>query len=205
MQIHKEGLLPQGLQQNRLRQEGIRMRLFILLAVLYSGVRSSIVPQKMYGRITSPNFPKVYPNHKEKIWNITVPKGYSVRIYFTHFDLELSYLCEYDYVQLSSGGKTLAMLCGKDSTDTEEAPGNRTYISADNHLMVVFRSDYSNEKPFTGFEAFYAAEDIDECKQPLDTKPLCSHHCHNYMGGYYCSCRAGYILHENKRTCTEDI
>lgn len=50
------------------------------------------------------------------------------------------------------------MLCGKDSTDTEEAPGNRTYISVDNHLVVVFRSDYSNEKPFTGFEAFYAAE-----------------------------------------------
>ncbi|XP_051642202.1 mannan-binding lectin serine protease 2 isoform X1 [Manacus candei] len=177
-------------------------RLFVLLAVLYSGAKSSVVPQKMYGRITSPNFPNVYPNHKERIWNITVPKGYSVRIYFTHFNLELSYLCEYDYVKLSSGGKTLATLCGKDSTDTEEAPGNKTYISMDNHLVVVFRSDYSNEKPFTGFEAFYAAEDIDECKQLLDGEPLCNHHCHNYVGGYYCSCRVGYTLHENKRTCT---
>ncbi|PKU29806.1 mannan-binding lectin serine protease 2 [Limosa lapponica baueri] len=73
--------------------------LFVLLAVLYSGVSSSIVLQKMYGRITSPNFPNGYPNHKERIWNITVPKGYSVRIYFTHFNLELSYLCEYDYVK----------------------------------------------------------------------------------------------------------
>uniref|UniRef100_A0A672UDV0 CUB domain-containing protein n=1 Tax=Strigops habroptila TaxID=2489341 RepID=A0A672UDV0_STRHB len=126
------------------------------LTVLYSGASSSIVLQKMYGRITSPSFPNVYPNHKERIWNITVPKGYSVRIYFTHFNLELSYLCEYDYVKLSSGGKTLATLCGKDSTDTEEAPGNKTYNSIDNNLMVVFRSDYSNEKPFTGFEAFYA-------------------------------------------------
>lgn len=52
----------------------------------------------------------------------------------------------------------MAMLCGRDSTDTEEAPGNKTYISIDNRLVVVFRSDYSNEKPFTGFEAFYAAE-----------------------------------------------
>lgn len=52
----------------------------------------------------------------------------------------------------------MAALCGKDSTDTEEAPGNKTYVSVDNNLMVVFRSDYSNEKPFTGFEAFYAAE-----------------------------------------------
>lgn len=52
----------------------------------------------------------------------------------------------------------MATLCGKDSTDTEEAPGNKTYLSTDNTLTVMFRSDYSNEKPFTGFEAFYAAE-----------------------------------------------
>ncbi|POI34764.1 hypothetical protein CIB84_001485 [Bambusicola thoracicus] len=156
----------------------------------------------MYGRITSPDFPNNYPNHKERTWNVTVPKGYAVRIYFTHFNLELSYQCEYDYVKLSSSGKTLATLCGQDSTDTEEAPGNKTYISIDNTLTVVFRSDYSNEKPFTGFEAFYAAEDIDECKQLFDGEPLCNHHCHNYVGGYYCSCRIGYVLHENKRTCT---
>ncbi|OXB77243.1 UNVERIFIED_CONTAM: hypothetical protein H355_002235 [Colinus virginianus] len=112
----------------------------------------------MYGRITSPDFPNTYPNHKERTWNVTVPKGYAVRIYFTHFNLELSYQCEYDYVKLSSSGKTLATLCGQDN--------------------------------------------IDECKQLLDGEPLCNHHCHNYVGGYYCSCRVGYVLHENKRTCT---
>lgn len=69
-----------------------------------------------------------------------------------------AHLMDLSVLQLSSGGKTLAMLCGRDSTDTEEAPGNKTYISIDNRLVVVFRSDYSNEKPFTGFEAFYAAE-----------------------------------------------
>ncbi|XP_021137427.2 mannan-binding lectin serine protease 2 isoform X3 [Columba livia] len=202
MQTHQKRFLPRGSERSRLRQESSVMRLFVLLATLYSGLSSSLVLQKMYGRITSPSFPNVYPNNKERIWNITVPEGYSVRIYFTHFNLELSYLCEYDYVKLSSGGRTLATLCGKDSTDTEEAPGNKTYISMDNNLMVVFRSDYSNEKPFTGFEAFYAAEDIDECKRRFDGEPLCNHHCHNYVGGYYCSCRVGYTLHENKRTCT---
>lgn len=74
-----------------------------MLAALYGGVTGSIVLQKMYGRITSPDFPNTYPNHKERIWNITVPKGYSIRIYFTHFNLELSYLCEYDYVKVRVG------------------------------------------------------------------------------------------------------
>lgn len=57
----------------------------------------------MYGRITSPDFPNNYPNHKERTWNVTVPKGYAVRIYFTHFNLELSYQCEYDYVKVCVG------------------------------------------------------------------------------------------------------
>lgn len=52
----------------------------------------------------------------------------------------------------------LATLCGQESTDTEQAPGNDTFYSPGPSLNVTFRSDYSNERPFTGFEAFYAAE-----------------------------------------------
>nr|XP_056721367.1 mannan-binding lectin serine protease 2 [Euleptes europaea] len=158
----------------------------------------------MYGRFASPDFPNIYPNSKERTWNITVPEGYTIRIYFTHFNLELSFQCEYDYVKMQSGGKVLATLCGHESTDTEEAPGNKTYHSFDNNLAVTFRSDYSNEKGFTGFEAFYAAEDIDECQQLVDSEPICDHHCHNYLGGFYCSCQIGYVLHRNKRTCKAD-
>lgn len=61
-------------------------------------------------------------------------------------------------LQLSSGTQELATLCGQESTDTERAPGNDTFYSPASSLDVTFRSDYSNEKPFTGFEAFYAAE-----------------------------------------------
>lgn len=60
--------------------------------------------------------------------------------------------------QLSAGTKELATLCGSESTDTERAPGNDTFYSPGSSLDVTFRSDYSNEKPFTGFEAFYSAE-----------------------------------------------
>ncbi|XP_061457388.1 mannan-binding lectin serine protease 2 isoform X1 [Rhineura floridana] len=179
------------------------MRLCLFLLAFCHGVLSDVIwLEKMYGRIASPDFPNIYPNSKERTWNITVPRGYGIRLYFTHFNVELSYQCEYDYVKLRSGGKVLATLCGYQSTDTEEAPGDKTYHSADNNVAVTFRSDYSNEKEFTGFEAFYAAEDIDECEQLLDSEPLCDHHCHNYLGGFYCSCRIGYLLHRDKRTCT---
>ncbi|XP_062822103.1 mannan-binding lectin serine protease 2 isoform X2 [Anolis carolinensis] len=181
------------------------MRSCLFLVVLCHGVLGDVLQlERMYGRIASPDFPNIYPNSKERTWNITVPRGYAIRLYFTHFNLELSYLCEYDYVKLRSGGKVLATLCGHQSTDTEEAPGDKTYHSLDNNLAVTFRSDYSNEKEFTGFEAFYAAEDIDECEQQLDGEPICDHHCHNHLGGFYCSCQVGYLLHRDKKTCTAD-
>ncbi|XP_053137205.1 mannan-binding lectin serine protease 2 isoform X3 [Hemicordylus capensis] len=181
------------------------MRRCLFFIAVCHGVLGDVVQlEKMYGRIASPDFPNVYPNSKERTWNITVPRGYAVRIYFTHFNMELSYQCEYDYVKLRSGGELLASLCGHQSTDTEEAPEEKPYYSAGNNLAVTFRSDYSNEKEFTGFEAFFAAEDIDECKQLIDGEPLCEQHCHNYLGGFYCSCRVGYLLHRNKRTCTAD-
>ncbi|XP_040182276.1 mannan-binding lectin serine protease 2 isoform X1 [Rana temporaria] len=156
----------------------------------------------LYGRMASPGFPKPYPNEQTLTWNIQVPEGHRVKIYFTHFDLELSYLCEYDYIKLTSQGKDVAHLCGKESTDTEKAPGDTTFYSLDNKMTVTFRSDYSNEKQFTGFECFYVAEDINECvKKNEDEEDTCDHHCHNHLGGYYCSCRPGFNLHTDKKTC----
>lgn len=43
--------------------------------------------------------------------------------------------------------------------------------------------------------------DVDECSDQTDEDLLCDHFCHNYIGGYYCSCRYGYLLHSDNRTC----
>ncbi|XP_072012500.1 mannan-binding lectin serine protease 2 isoform X2 [Engystomops pustulosus] len=155
----------------------------------------------LFGRISSPGFPKPYPNDQTMTWDIKVPEGHRVKIYFTHFNLELSYLCEYDYVELRSKGTVVAHFCGTESTDTEKAPGNAPFYSLDNKMTLVFRSDFSNEKEFTGFEAFYTAEDIDECQKPDEDTEVCDHFCHNHIGGHYCSCRAGFNLHTDKKTC----
>ncbi|XP_057355697.1 mannan-binding lectin serine protease 2 isoform X2 [Manis pentadactyla] len=184
------------------------MRLLIFLGLLWSSAAPPSGPQwpePVFGRLASPGFPGVYANNQQQRWTLTAPPGYRLRLYFTHFHLELSYLCEYDFVKLSSGPKVLATLCGLESTDTERAPGNDTFHSLGSNLEVTFRSDYSNEQPFTGFEAFYAAEDIDECQVPPGEAPPCDHHCHNHLGGFYCSCRAGFVLHRNKRTCSGPV
>lgn len=65
-------------------------------------VGALVVPlNNMYGIIRSPNFPEPYPKESELCWNISVPEGFQIRLYFVHFDLEPSYLCEYDCVKVS--------------------------------------------------------------------------------------------------------
>ncbi|XP_042371758.1 mannan-binding lectin serine protease 1-like, partial [Plectropomus leopardus] len=41
---------------------------------------------------------------------------------------------------------------------------------------------------------------FDECKDDPDNR--CTQFCHNYIGGYHCSCRHGYFLDTDKHTCT---
>ena len=82
-----------------------RWLLYLLLPVLCYGVGGTIpTPQRLYGEVTSPLFPKPYPNNFERTTVITVPTGYRVKLVFWQFDLEPSEGCFYDYVKV--GGQT---------------------------------------------------------------------------------------------------
>ncbi|XP_022425610.1 mannan-binding lectin serine protease 1 isoform X4 [Delphinapterus leucas] len=155
----------------------------------------------MFGQIQSPGYPDSYPSDSEVTWNITVPEGFRIKLYFMHFNLESSYLCEYDYVKVETEEQVLATFCGRETTDTEQTPGQEVVLSPGSFMSITFRSDFSNEERFTGFEAHYMAVDVDECMEREDEELSCDHYCHNYIGGYYCSCRFGYILHTDNRTC----
>ncbi|XP_044057497.1 mannan-binding lectin serine protease 1 isoform X1 [Siniperca chuatsi] len=156
---------------------------------------------QMYGSLQSPNFPEPYPRETQLRWNVSVPDGFHIKLYFSHFDLEPSYLCEYDYVKVEAEGEVLALFCGREETDTEAVPAQQLITSPRNSLSVFFSSDFSNEERYSGFMAHYSAVDVDECSDRSDEDLLCDHFCHNYIGGYYCSCRYGYLLHSDNRTC----
>ncbi|CAO2606539.1 Calcium-dependent serine proteinase [Lemmus lemmus] len=167
--------------------------------VLFSVLASVSAEPTMHGEILSPNYPQAYPNEIKKTWDIEVPEGFGVRLYFTHLDMELSENCEYDSVQIISGGVEEGRLCGKRTSKNANSPIVEEFQIPFNKIQVVFKSDFSNEERFTGFAAYYAAVDINECTDFTDVP--CSHFCNNFLGGYFCSCPPEYFLYEDMRNC----
>ena len=50
-----------------------------------------------------------------------------------------------------------------------------------------------------GLTVFCFSVDIDECTK---ANGGCNHTCHNTNGSYYCTCKEGFILKEDQRTCS---
>ncbi|NWV00088.1 C1S protein, partial [Upupa epops] len=153
----------------------------------------------LYGEILSPNYPQAYPNDVQESWDIQVPAGFGIHLYFTHMDLELSQDCEYDFVKILAGGHVEGLLCGRKKP---QAPGSQVveeFYVPYSALTVTFHSDFSNEERFTGFAAYYVAVDLDECTDSVEEP--CSHYCNNYIGGYFCTCPPDFYLYEDKKTC----
>ncbi|KAM3913226.1 complement C1s subcomponent [Leptodactylus fuscus] len=150
----------------------------------------------MFGEITSPNYPQVYPNNAVESWNIEVPEGYGIRLYFTHLDIEPSENCEYDYLQIIIGTEVQQAYCGRHVLGSAGFPQEKFYDTT--HMTLSFRSDFSNQERYTGFAAYYMAADVDECDGHHDP---CSHFCNNYIGGFFCSCPPEYELQDDQSTC----
>ncbi|XP_043935097.1 complement C1s subcomponent-like [Protopterus annectens] len=155
----------------------------------------------LYGEIQSPNYPQGYPDDVHQTWNIKVPEGFKIRIYFTHVDIEISENCEYDYVKISAEEQQLDLICGRMRTSSGGNSFIRVTESPFNLMTVTFHSDFSNQERFTGFMAYYIAVDINECEDSYNGEEACTHYCNNYIGGFVCTCRPGYFLQEDRRTC----
>ncbi|KAK2844746.1 hypothetical protein Q5P01_011405 [Channa striata] len=95
-------------------------------------------------------------------------------------------------------GHTLSIrLIHLDVEDSKDCENDAVRVFSNGNLIS---SDYSNIQRHTGFRGFYSVQDYDECEDDPDNK--CTQFCHNFIGGYYCSCRLGYYLDKDKHTCT---
>lgn len=103
-------------------------RLLILLGLLWGAAAApggTGWPQPVFGRLASPGFPGKYPDNQELRWTLTAPPGYRLRLYFTHFHLELSYRCEYDFVKVPTGPPRTGWARGQGPLGVESGLGGK--------------------------------------------------------------------------------
>ncbi|XP_056388388.1 CUB domain-containing protein 2 [Hyla sarda] len=105
------------------------------------------------GNITSPRYPDMYPNNIICQWNIQLPQGFRIKLFFRDLELEemnaLTDECDYDYMAVydgqSTNDKPLGRWCGTDIP----AP----LISTKNNLLLVLVTDRDTAKK--GFYVSY--------------------------------------------------
>ncbi|XP_073527524.1 scavenger receptor cysteine-rich domain-containing protein DMBT1-like [Phyllobates terribilis] len=107
---------------------------------------------QMNGNITSPFYPNPYPANSHCIWDIRVPVGYYIRLFFLHFDLETHPHCAFDWVTIYDGipqySSEIARICNSNSS-------LNTFYSSSNIMSVEFRSDSSVQQ--NGFLAVFSS------------------------------------------------
>ncbi|XP_024123552.1 complement C1s subcomponent [Oryzias melastigma] len=167
---------------------------FLLLLLCHSS--SSM----LLGWVESPGYPSGYPPHATLNWSRCAPEGHILSLKLIHLDLEDSHDCENDALKVYSGEDQISILCGTVEFEELESTVNPLLISPSGGcLKLLFQTDYSNPKRYHGFRGFYTIHDFDECEDDLSNK--CTQFCHNFVGGYRCSCHHGYQLAEDKHIC----
>ncbi|KAG6937490.1 CUB and zona pellucida like domains 1, partial [Chelydra serpentina] len=100
------------------------------------------------GSFSSPFFPGNYPVNVQCVWIIEVKNNYYIRLIFKHLELEVSYNCVYDFVEVYDGPLNTSPLLGRIC-----AGSNYTFTSSSNTMSILFSSDYSYTR--SGFSAYY--------------------------------------------------
>lgn len=105
------------------------------------------------GTLHSPLSPDWYPPGLSCYWLITVPKEKAVKLRFDSFELEPSWRCLADYVEILDGesyySRTIGKFCGSTIPKVIRSSGR--------YMQVRFRADRDNSH-YGGFTASFTAE-----------------------------------------------
>lgn len=148
------------------------------------------------GTIESPAFPNAYPANEECIWEIVSNDPYRIVLNFTHFELEGSHLvqeeCDYDSVRISSKYRDGRMNQQAVYCSNLLPPSITSETST---MRITFKSDRVVQK--SGFSATFSTV-IDRC---AIRNGGCQQKCRSTIDWVECSCKTGFILHENGLNC----
>uniref|UniRef100_H2YKV4 CUB domain-containing protein n=1 Tax=Ciona savignyi TaxID=51511 RepID=H2YKV4_CIOSA len=117
----------------------------------------NIIYHGMSGSFASPKYPDLYPPNSDCVWQIIVDPAFHVGINFDDFEIEQHDGCFFDYVALYDGAvdasTQIQRFCG--TGDDVAVPGDSTYESPMQIMLVRFASDFSQQKK--GFHANWQA------------------------------------------------
>ncbi|XP_078506526.1 complement C1r subcomponent-like [Lissotriton helveticus] len=178
---------------------------WVFFFLLHSSSKAvNIKPQTKIGKISylinqkCPESPSC-----NQTWHLNVAHGYQIKLHFTYFDIGRNEDVCQEYVKVMDGWNPSIILCGKQNVPSgQETQAPMVYFSSSNTMTVIFQSSNQQREHMGGFSAYYTAVDIDEC---AFRNGRCSQFCHNYPGGFSCSCDVGYFLKEDNRTCEEQV
>ncbi|XP_075440759.1 embryonic protein UVS.2-like isoform X2 [Ascaphus truei] len=105
------------------------------------------------GIVTSPGYPKKYPNSMDCIFLILAPVGYKIKMTFTNFKLEYASNCSQsnDYLVVYDGSRLTAPKLGTFCSNRQIPP---PVFSTENSMLLNFYSDVSGSHE--GFRATYS-------------------------------------------------
>uniref|UniRef100_A0A2C9KPQ1 CUB domain-containing protein n=1 Tax=Biomphalaria glabrata TaxID=6526 RepID=A0A2C9KPQ1_BIOGL len=146
------------------------------------------------GFINSPGYPNNPPDCS-CLWKITVKENFFVSLQFIVWNMKKRVMhdkggCTSDYV-----------LIYEEYGNTRNETGKYCYFTKPKDIIIprneVFIQFISSQLP-PKFSIHFQAE-RNECETKEHN---CHHACMNTIGSYKCTCRTGYELHPNGKTCT---
>ena len=121
-----------------------------VLFCFFSVCPLNVTLEKQSGDITSPFYPRKYPDNQRCAWKILAEQGNYVKLDIS-LNMQTYPSCARDYLQIQNGFSD----DGNQNDKICDSSGRKTFYSTHSSLNVLFVSDDTRSKLYDGFTATY--------------------------------------------------